>query len=172
MLEIVGRVAVVYIALTVLLRISGRREMSELRPMDLLTMLLISETVSPALTGGDQSLAGGLLAVVTLIGLSVATSVLTYRSRRAERLLEGSAVLLIRDGVVDPRVMRRFRITDADLRAALRQNGHQDIDEVARAYVESDGKISVLAKDEDEGEDRPPTPDRTPAPRRPVPGPA
>jgi len=95
LLGISGRVVVIYVALLVLLRLSGRRELSELSPMELLTMLLLSETVSPAITGGDASLAGGLVAAVTLILLNVASSVLVFRSRLAERVIEGHPSILI-----------------------------------------------------------------------------
>jgi uncharacterized membrane protein YcaP (DUF421 family) len=144
LLEIVGRVVAIYVALFVMLRLAGRREMSELSPMDLLTMLLVSETVSPALTGGDETLVGGLVAAATLIGLSVLIAYTTFKSKRIGRLIEGDAVVLIKNGRVDPRVMKRFRISDEDLATALRQNGVGSPGEVARAYVEPDGEITVL----------------------------
>ncbi|MGE0551169.1 MAG: DUF421 domain-containing protein [Kofleriaceae bacterium] len=143
-LETIGRVAIVYAACMVLLRISGRREMSELGPMDLLTMLLLSETVSPALTGGDNSVPTGLVAATTLMVLCVVTAQISYRSRRAERAIQGEALVLIRDGDVDAHVMRKFMITDEDLRAALHKSGLLRVDEVKRAYVEADGEITII----------------------------
>jgi len=146
LLEIVGRVVAIYTALFVMLRLAGRREMSELSPMDLLTMLLVSETVSPALTGGDETLVGGMVAAATLIGLSVLIAYVTYRSKRLGRLIEGEAVVLIRNGHVEPRVKRRFRISDEELATALHQNGLESPGDVARAYVEPDGKITLIEK--------------------------
>jgi len=143
-LEIVGRVVIIYVACMILLRVSGRREMSELGPMDLLTMLLLSETVSPAITGGDNSLPVGLLAAGTLMVLCVVTAQITYRSRRAERLIQGAAVVLIRDGHVDSKVMRRFMITDEDLHTSLHKHGLIAVDEVKRAYVEADGEVTII----------------------------
>lgn len=146
LLEIVGRVLAIYAALFVMLRLAGRREMSELSPMDLLVMLLVSETVSPALTGGDQTLLGGLVAAATLIGVSVMIAYVTFRSRRIGTLLEGEAALLIRNGRIDKRVKQRFRISDDELATALRQHGVATPGKVARAYVEPDGEITVLEK--------------------------
>jgi uncharacterized membrane protein YcaP (DUF421 family) len=146
LLEIVGRVVAIYAALFVMLRVAGRREMSELSPMDLLVMLLVSETVSPALTGGDQTLVGGLVAAATLIGLSVLIAYVTFRSQRIGRLLEGEAAELIRDGRVNRKVKQRFRISDDELDTALRQHGVAAPGDVARAYVEPDGEITVLEK--------------------------
>jgi uncharacterized membrane protein YcaP (DUF421 family) len=142
-LEIAGRVAVVYVACMVLLRVT-RREMSELGPMDLLTMLLLSETVSPALTGGDDSLAAGIVAAVSLMALCTLSEVLAFRSRRAEKVIQGTAVVLIDDGKVDGKVMRRFMITDEDLHATLHEKGLLRVDQVKRAYVEADGQITII----------------------------
>jgi uncharacterized membrane protein YcaP (DUF421 family) len=155
LLEIVGRVTIIYVACMVMLRVSGRREMSELGPMDLLTMLLLSETVSPALTGGEESIPGGLVAAAMLMVLSVATSWLAFRSRTADKLIQGDAVLLIRDGKVNGAVLRKFRITDEDLRVSLHQAGLLHTSDVARAFVEADGEITIIKrKDHEESNER------------------
>jgi uncharacterized membrane protein YcaP (DUF421 family) len=145
-LEIVGRVTAIYVAAMILLRLSGRRELAELGPMDLLTMLLVSETVSPALTGGDDSVPTGLLAAATLMGLGVLTSLLALHSKKAERLIVGDSVILIENGKLRPDVLRKFRITDEDLRAKLHEHGVLRVDEVLRAYVEADGEISMIPR--------------------------
>lgn len=150
LLEIVARVAIIYLTCMVLLRLTGRREMAQLAPMDLLTMLLLSETVSPALTGGDESLPGALVAASVLLALAVATSLLARRGRVLDQLIEGSAVVLIHDGRVRPHVLRKFRITDEDLRAALHMQGLMHVRDVARAYVEADGKITIIKRSEHE----------------------
>lgn len=143
-LELVGRVTVIYVVAMVLLRVSGRREMAQLGPMDLLTMLLVSETVSPAMTGGDDSIGGGILAASTLMGLSVLTSWLVFRSKRVGQLIEGEAVVLIDRGKIRPDVLRRFRITNEDLREKLHEQGLLRVDQVLRAYVEANGEISII----------------------------
>jgi uncharacterized membrane protein YcaP (DUF421 family) len=146
-LEIVGRVVVIYVACMALLRLSGRREMSELGPMDLLAMLLLSETVSPALTGGDNSVPTGIVASVTLMLLCVITQRIVFHSRKAEKVIQGEAVVLIRNGKVDSTVMRKFTITDEDLHTTLHQNGLLTVDEVKRAYVEADGEVTIIKAD-------------------------
>ena len=144
--EIVLRVSLIFIGCFAMLRLSGRREMSELGPMDLLTMLLISECVSPALTGGDETVTGGLSAAIVLVALSVLTSWLSMRSKKLDALLQGKALLLIHDGKVNAAVMRDQRITDADLREKLHEHGLMNVHEVARAYVEADGEISIIKR--------------------------
>jgi uncharacterized membrane protein YcaP (DUF421 family) len=143
-LEIIGRVALIYGACLVLLRVTGRREMSELSQMDLLVMLLISETVSPALTGGDESVTGGVIAAAALLALYGATGWLAFRSRRVEHLIQGTAAVLIEDGHVCPDVVRRYRISDDDLRTTLHQHGVLHVGEVKRAFVEPDGEITLI----------------------------
>jgi uncharacterized membrane protein YcaP (DUF421 family) len=146
--EIVLRVALIYAGLLVLMRLAGRRTMSDVMPMDIMVMLLVSETVSPALTAGDESLTAGFVAAGTLIGLSVAVSWVVFRNRTAERVLSGSPALLIRDGHVDGAVMRRYRITNEDLEMALHQKGLLAVAQVRRAFVEADGEITVIKADE------------------------
>lgn len=149
-LEIVGRVAFVYLAVLLLMRVSGRREMSELSAMDLLVMLLISETVSPALTGGDESVTGGMIAAATLLAFYVLTGWLAFRYRRVETLIQGTAAVLINDGHIQTDVLRKFRITDDDLRTTLHQHGLLHVTEVKRAFVEPDGEITVIKRKDHE----------------------
>lgn len=145
-ISIVVRVVIVYFALLAMLRIAGRRTMSDVTPMDMLVMLLVSETVSPALTAGEDSVSAGLLAAATLVVMAVATSYVVFRSRRAEVLVSGATDVLIRDGHVDPAVIRRHRITDEDLAMALHQHGLLEVEDVARAFVESDGEITIVKR--------------------------
>lgn len=150
-LEIIARVTLVYAACMVLLRVAGRREMSQLSPMDLLAMLLLSETVSPALTAGDDTVTGGVIAAGTLIGLCVITGWISYRHRGLERAMQGVAAVLIQDGAVRPAILRRYRISADDLQTALHQNGVLSVQEIARAFVEPDGQITMIkAKDHEE----------------------
>jgi uncharacterized membrane protein YcaP (DUF421 family) len=146
LLEIVGRVVVVYLALLVMVRIAGKREIGSLGPMDFLAMLLLSETVSPALTRQDTSLAAALTAAATLLGLTMLVSWLCYRFRTAERLIDGPPRVVIRDGRVDDDVRRSERISDQELAAALRKEGLQSPSDVACATVEPTGRITVIAK--------------------------
>lgn len=146
-LEIIARVALIYVACLVLLRVSGRREMSDMSPMDLLAMLLVSETVSPALTGGDDSVTGGVIAASILFALCVGTGWLAFRYRRAGSVLQGHAAILIEDGRVRSAVMRKYRISDDELRTALHMKGLLEVRDVGRAYVEPDGDITIIEMD-------------------------
>jgi uncharacterized membrane protein YcaP (DUF421 family) len=146
-LGVVVRVAIVYVSLLCLLRFAGRRTMSDVTPMDIMVMLLVSETVSPALTAGDTSLTVGLLAATTLIAIASFTSFVVFRSRRAEKLVSGRTETLVKNGRLEQDVARRYRITTEDLEMALHKAGVLHVKDVRRAFVESDGEITVVPTD-------------------------
>jgi len=112
--------------------------------MDLLTILLLSETVSPALTAEDSSVSAGMIASATLVGLAVLVAILTYRSRVFERVVEGVPAVLVTDGTVHQRVMAAERITQQELEVALRESGVESVSEVRLAVVEPSGKITFI----------------------------
>lgn len=146
--QLAARVTIIYVALLFLLRIGGRRELAQLTPADVLLLLLLSESVSPALTGGHDSLGSGLFAAALLIGITYGIGVLTFRSRRFETLVEGDAVVLVRDGKLDKAQLRSLRITDQQLRTFLHEHGVVRMDQIAVAYVEPSGKVTIIKEDE------------------------
>lgn len=144
LLEVVGRVALVYVFLLVMVRVAGKREIGELAPLDFLAMLLLSETVSPALTKQDDSLPVAFTAAGTLLALTTLVSWLSYRFRTFERLVEGTPRVVIEEGRVDRAVCRSERISDQELASALRREGIDAPDEVRRAILETNGRITVI----------------------------
>jgi uncharacterized membrane protein YcaP (DUF421 family) len=144
--EPIVRVSILWLFLLVLLRVSGKREIGQLGPMELLTMLLISETVSPALTAGDESVPTAMIASTTLVVLAVALAVATYLSKTVERAAEGTARPLVREGQVEQRAQRAERITDQELATALRKAQLRGLEDVEAAFVEPDGQITFIPK--------------------------
>lgn len=143
--EPVVRAAIVYAVLLVLVRLSGKRTVGQFTPFDLLVVMLLGESVSNALSGGDQSVPAGLLGAVTLIALAGITGLAASRSRRLEHLLQGSAVLIGRDGQAFRAVLRRHRISETELDEALRESDCT-MAEMHLAVLEADGRISILKK--------------------------
>lgn len=144
LLEVVVRVVLVYLALLPFVRFAGKREVGQLGPLDLLSMLLLSETVSPALTKQDVSLPASLTAAATLLALTATVGRLTYWSRTAERLIDGRPTKLIEDGELVEQACRRERISMQELAMALRKEGVEDPSDVKAAYVEPTGRITVI----------------------------
>jgi uncharacterized membrane protein YcaP (DUF421 family) len=143
--EFVARGAIVYLALLVMVRLSGRRTISQLTPFDLLVVMLLSESVSNGLSGGDDSVSGGLIIAATLIVLNGSIGLLSARSRKIEAMIEGDTMLLGRDGVFFDKVMRRNRIGQIDIEQALREAGCAR-HEMQCAFLEADGSITIMKK--------------------------
>lgn len=140
--EFPARAALVYAALLVMVRLSGKRTVGQFTPFDLLVVMLLSESVSNALGGGDESVAGGLMAAASLIVLNGLVAIASARSRRVERLVEGDAVLIGRDGRLYDEVLRRHRVGAGDIARALRE-ADCEVHELRLAFLEADGSISV-----------------------------
>lgn len=144
--EFFARAVIVYFAIMLLVRLSGKRTVGEFTPFDLVVVILIGESTQGALTGGDESVVGALLVSATLIALNYAIGFVTTRSKIADKLVEGEAVLLMRDGEVLVDALRRNNIPESDLDEALREEGVDDRGAVKRAFLETDGTISVIRK--------------------------
>jgi uncharacterized membrane protein YcaP (DUF421 family) len=144
--EIVLRVLLVYLFLLVAMRLFGKKEIGRWTPMEFLAMLLLARTVGPALTAGDNSLTAAGVGAVTLLGVTYLFDFLAFRSKKLERLIEGSPELLIRDGRVSRKVMKKEMLTWQQLEAALRRERVDSVEEVERATIEPDGRITVIPR--------------------------
>ena len=141
--ELPARAAVIYAVLLVLMRLSGKRTVGQFTPFDLLVVMLLSESVSAGLSGGEGSVTGGLLAAATLIGLNVLVAVVTARSTRLQALAEGAPVLIGRDGQIYGQMLRQHHVPLLDMERALRE-ADCDLKDMKYAFLEADGGISVL----------------------------
>ena len=144
--EFVLRAVVVYFILLLMLRLSGKRTVGQFTPFDLLVVVLLGTAVQNSLIGEDYSLLGGLLLAATLIACNWLVAMVTARSRRIDRLVEGSPVLLARDGVLFERVLRDQHLRTSDVEEALRENGVRDISGAALVTLEVDGAITVVPR--------------------------
>jgi uncharacterized membrane protein YcaP (DUF421 family) len=143
--EFILRGAVVYLVLLVMVRVSGKRTVGQFTPFDLLVVMLLSEAVSNSLSGGDDSLIGGLLIAATLIALNMLVALASSRSRKLSDILDGTAVLLGRDGKFFDNVVKDCRLAEADLEQALREADCAR-DHMKCAFLEADGAITILKK--------------------------
>lgn len=144
--ELVLRSAVVYGFLIALLRLTGKRQIGQLAPFDLVLLLVLSNAVQNSMNGGDNSLVGGLVSAVTLVALNYGIGYATFRSKRLEGLIEGRPQVIIHNGRVFQDVMRHAKLTHHELHAALRQAGCTCPEEVQTAVLENNGSISVVMR--------------------------
>ncbi len=144
--EFIVRGFVVYGFLLVLLRITGKRQVGQLAPFDLVLLLVLSNAVQNSMNAGDNSLIGGLISATTLVGVNYAVGIATFHSKKLEAVIEGRPEVLIHNGQLFTRVMARAHLTQHELHAALRQAGCSSIEDVHSAILENSGAISVVPK--------------------------
>ena len=144
--ELIARAVIVYAFLILLLRLTGKRQVGQLAPFDLVLLLVLSNAVQNAMNGGDNSLIGGVVSATTLVGLNFLLGIATFRSKKLEALVEGRPQVLIHNGKLFADVMNRAKLTNHELHAALRQSGCASVEEVHMAVLENNGSISVVQK--------------------------
>ncbi len=144
--ELVLRAAVVYVFLFALIRVTGKRQVGQLAPFDLVLLLVLSNAVQNSMNAGDNSLAGGLVSAATLVLLNYAAGLVTYRSKRMEGIIEGRPEVLIHNGQLFADVLARAKITHHELDAALRQAGCAAVEDVHFAILENNGAITVTPR--------------------------
>jgi uncharacterized membrane protein YcaP (DUF421 family) len=142
--EKIVRSVVVYVFIVVAFRLTGKRQVGQLTPFDLVVLFILSNVVQNAIIGPDNSLGGGLLGAVTILVLNFVFVDATFRWKRLRHLLEPYPTVLIHDGRILEDRLRAEKITLDDLHAALRKNGLVDPTEVRFAVLEANGGISVI----------------------------
>ena len=142
--EFVARAVVVYLFLLVLLRLTGKRQVGQLAPFDLVLLLVLSNAVQNSMNGGDNSITGGMILASTLVALNWCVGWLVYRSKRLEALIEGRPVIVVHDGRVDHDAMRKTQMTMHELESSLRSQGCTGPEEVRFAVLENNGHITVI----------------------------
>ena len=141
LLELVARGSVLYFGILVMTRLMPRRT-GELAMMDLIFVLLIAEAAAHAM--GEYTSVAGIVMVATFMGWNYLINALSYRVPVIERLVSSSPLQVIRDGKLLRRNMRRELITEEELMSQLREQGLDDFGKVKEAYIESDGRISIV----------------------------
>lgn len=143
-MEIVVRAAAVYLMLWVVLRAMGKRELAETTAFELVILVVLGDIIQQGVTQEDMSATGATLAVSTMALLAVASSIIGHRFPRTQRVLEGRASVVVRDGRVLDDVLRTQRISREELHEAARKKGYLTFDGLAWVIVETDGKFSFI----------------------------
>jgi uncharacterized membrane protein YcaP (DUF421 family) len=144
--DIALRAAVLYAVILLVTRVIGRRELSSLSPFDLILLIVLGDAIQQGLTQDDYSVTGAVIAVSTLASLQVFTSYLSFRSQKARRVLEGLPIVLIEDGKVIERNLKRERMTADEIADEMRTNQIGSFDDVQWGILESNGSISFVKK--------------------------
>jgi uncharacterized membrane protein YcaP (DUF421 family) len=142
------RTVVVYLAVYILLRLAGKRQLAQLSTFDFVVILLLSNVVQNAIIGPDNSLVGGLIGATILIVFNFLTVFFVFLNPRLERDLRGRSTTLIADGQLQPAGMRRELISSSELDTALRRQGYEGTGAVEQAVLDPDGTLVVTPKPE------------------------
>ena len=146
--EIILRTVVIYLVVLAGVRLSGKREVGQMTPFDLVLLLLISNSVQNAMTGPDTSVFGGIAAASTLLVMNYAIAELSGVNRRFRKVVQGQPSLLVHDGEVIAAHMAKEHVSMDELERALREHGINSYHDVALAVLEVDGSISCLKYDD------------------------
>jgi uncharacterized membrane protein YcaP (DUF421 family) len=144
--ELVLRGVVVYAFMLALLRITGKRQVGQLAPFDLVLLLVLSNAVQNSMNAGDNSLAGGLISATTLVAVNYLVSYVTFRSKKLEAIIEGRPLVIVHNGKIFHDALTKCQLTHHELDAALRDSGCACVSEVHMAILENNGSISVIPK--------------------------
>lgn len=145
-LEKILRPIFVYAFLIVGLRLSGKRELVQLNPFDLVVLLTLSNTVQNAIIGDDNSVTGGIIGATSLLVVNYLVVRFLYKHRSLDQLIEGQADVLMEDGKVKTQHLKKELITMAQLEAAARKQGFDSLSEVQQCVLEPGGTISFIGK--------------------------
>ena len=150
MLVTLSRAFILYILIIICMRVMGKRQLGELQPTELVITILLSEIAAIPMQDNALPLGNSIVAVLHLVALEVINSVVVLKVPGMRSLLQGNSLVIIRDGVIDQKQMKRLRFTMDDLFDQLRQKDVFDISDVRYAIVETNGQLSVMLKPEKE----------------------
>jgi uncharacterized membrane protein YcaP (DUF421 family) len=144
--EKVLRPVIVYLALVVLLRIFGKRELAQLNPFDLVVLLSLSNTVQNAIIGNDNSVSGGLVGAFTLLAANYLVVRFLFKHRRLDQLVEGKSTTLIDRGKIQHKNLAKELLSHSELLTVLHRQGFDDVSEVEQCVLEPSGTFAVKRK--------------------------
>ena len=144
--ELIGRGLLIYFFLILLLRATGKRQIGQMSPFDLVLLMVLSNAVQNSMVGGDNSVSAGLILAVTLVAANWIVGKVTTSSRTMEQLIEGSPQVLFHNGKIYEKILSEDQITRQELIAAVHKAGYNDLNEVRMAILENDGSISIIPK--------------------------
>lgn len=141
--EFVVRGVVVYAFLIILLRVTGKRQIGQLSPFDLVLLLIISNAVQNSMNAGDNSLIGGLISAASLVSINYLLGLIAFKSKKLEAIIEGRPQILIHNGKVFEDILLDAKLTHQELDSTLRQLGFFEVKEVKLAILENNGKVTA-----------------------------
>jgi uncharacterized membrane protein YcaP (DUF421 family) len=145
-MDIALRALFLYAFVIFVMRVIGRRELSSLSAVDLVLLIVLGDAIQQGLTQDDYSVTGAVIAVSTIAAVQVGSSYLGFRSSRARKVLEGEPIVIVQDGKLIDKNLKRERMTSDEVAEEMRMQQIASFDEVQWAIVENKGQISFVKK--------------------------
>jgi uncharacterized membrane protein YcaP (DUF421 family) len=145
-MDISLRAIALFLFILLLTRVMGRRELSSLAPFDLILLIVLGDAIQQGLTQDDYSVTGAVIAITTLALMQRFTSFVSWRFGFMRKILEGEPVVIVQDGRLIERNLRRERLTPADVSEKARANQIDSLEKVKWAVLEANGSISFIQK--------------------------
>jgi uncharacterized membrane protein YcaP (DUF421 family) len=145
-MDLVFRALVLFGGVYILLRVVGRRELAQMAPIDFILLIVLGDAIQQGLTQDDYSVTGAFLVIFTIAVIQVVLGYVTFRSTRLRTVLEGEPMVLVEDGRVIEKNLRRSRIAAEELAEEARLSQVTSLKDVAWAVLETSGKISIIPK--------------------------
>ncbi len=142
------RTVILLIIIVIAVRVMGKRQIGQLQPAELVVTILLSEIAATPMQDNDIPMLNTVIAILLLVSIEIFMSAAGMKSARLRSILQGNSLILIRNGIIDQKQMKRLRYTVDDLLEALRQKDVFDVNDVQYAIAETDGSLSVLLKPE------------------------
>jgi uncharacterized membrane protein YcaP (DUF421 family) len=145
-MDLVFRALILFGGVYILLRVVGRRELAQMAPIDFILLIVLGDAIQQGLTQDDYSVTGALLVIFTIAAIQVSLGYLTFRSKRVRTVLEGEPVVLVENGRLIEKNLKRSRIASEELAEEARLSQVTSLEDVAWAVLETSGKISIVPK--------------------------
>ena len=146
-LDIIFRSAAIYLFMIIALRVFGKKELSQLNTADVILILLISNAVQNAMVGNNTSLGGGILAASVLFLINYCLKRLMFNYKFFSDFMQEKPEILIHNGILDFRTLSKLKISNDELKEAMREHGVENFEDVKLAMLEIDGNISIISND-------------------------
>ncbi|MBQ5910943.1 MAG: DUF421 domain-containing protein [Clostridia bacterium] len=146
----VYRTIILYIVVIISIRLMGKRQIGDMQPSELVITLLISEIAAMPLQDTDQPILFGISAIFTIVLIEILVSIIALKSFFVRKMLSGKSAILIKDGIIDQKELKKVRMTVLDLVEMLRGQQVFDINTVSFAVLETGGSLSVLLKSKEQ----------------------
>jgi len=141
----VYRGVIIYLFLMLMFRLSGKRTLAQTTPFEFVLLLIISEVTQQALVGEDFSITAALILISTLIGTDLFFSLIKQRFKKLEKITEGVPLIILKDGKVLEKQIKKTRVQEDDILEAGRNlHGLERLDQMKYAVLEIDGTISII----------------------------